>query len=146
MLRIPCFWKSFCQILKILKIFCHIWTQKKKKKRKGWDIILHILDTVKLVLHSKMLNIVSALSFVLSIDYIENKHSKRPSANSNWSLCGLIIFLEIFKSCVSWLNIPMVSGDCWNGICNFWTSHGLLHLCWSVTLSFNGWQRANYSG
>jgi len=35
-----------------LKIFCHIWTQKEKKKRKGWDIILHILDNVKLVLHS----------------------------------------------------------------------------------------------
>jgi hypothetical protein len=66
-------------------------------------------------------SIVWELSFVLSIDYIENKHGKKPSANSNWSLCGLIIFLEIFKSCVSWLNIPMVSIDCWNGICNFWT-------------------------
>jgi hypothetical protein len=52
-----------------------------------------------------MLNIVWVLSFVLSIDYIE----KKLSANSSWSLCGLIIFLEIFKSRVSWLNIPMVS-------------------------------------
>jgi len=33
-------------------ILPHLDTERKEKKRKGWDIILHILDTVKLVSHS----------------------------------------------------------------------------------------------
>jgi molecular chaperone GrpE (heat shock protein) len=36
----------------IENILSHLDTERKEKKRKGWDIILHILDTVKLVLHT----------------------------------------------------------------------------------------------
>jgi hypothetical protein len=89
-----------------------------------------------------MLNIVWELSLVLSVDCIENKHDKNPSANS--SLCHPTIFLQILKSCVSGLSTPMMNIELFNmliidcsysEICNFWIEHGLL------TFSFNGWQR-----
>jgi len=36
----------------IENILSHLNTERKEMKRKGWDIILHILDTVELVIHS----------------------------------------------------------------------------------------------
>ncbi len=85
---LPVFWESFCQFLKFLKSFCHIWTQnEKKRKEKGGTSFCRYLNHVELLLHSyrvvlQMLNIVWNLSLVL-IDTMENKHGgKNCSTNS----------------------------------------------------------------
>ncbi len=106
--------KAFVNFWKFWKLFA-TFGLRKKRKEKGGTPFCRYLNAVKLVLHNyrvvlQMLNIVWKLSLVLSIECRENKHdSKKCWANSSWSHCGHIIFLEILKSWVRWFSIPMVN-------------------------------------
>jgi hypothetical protein len=126
--------KAFANFWKFWTLFA-TFGLRKKRKVKGGTPFCRYLNVVELLLHSyrvvlQILKIVWKLSLVLSIDSMENKHRRKKCwANSSWSGCDHIIFLENLKSCVGWLSIPMVNIglfgmliiDCWSGICNFST-------------------------